>query len=243
MMNRWQDREPLPASSPCEEVIALLQKCLDGEFPWDRAEALSLPHRQCCSLCRERWLAGRLLLTVFQNPLLDSPPQGNAPPAAQIVLQARAIQGRADYLHRRRFRRWLAATAASLAAAVLLGIGVKVGLDNSTHSTPSPWAKTSVSARVENTPVEHARPPLRVNDTVAQAAGTVLESITDWAEPNWPDWPHPVPATPTPEMPPWGGLLLTSVRTGLEPVKDTTQKAVDCLLRDLATWQPPSPKS
>jgi hypothetical protein len=238
MISRWQDREPLPESAPCDAVIALLQECLDGDFPWEKAEVLSLPHRQCCSHCRERWLAGRLLVTVLHHPLSDFAPQTDSPPPAPVVPKA-------DPVHhdRRRFRRWLAATAASLAAAVLLSIGVKVRLDNSTDSTPSPWAKTSVSGREENTHVEHVRPPLRVNETLSQAAGTVLESITDWAEPTWPRWPDPVPAGPPSEPPPWGGLLLTSVRTGLEPVRDTTQKAVDCFLRDLAAWQPPSPKS
>ncbi|GIW84367.1 MAG: hypothetical protein KatS3mg107_0027 [Gemmataceae bacterium] len=238
MISQWEDREPLPESGPCEAVIALLQECLDGEFPWERAEVLSLPHRQCCSHCRERWLAGRLLLTALHHPLTDFVSQTDSPAAAQIVLRARAVPH-----YRRRFRRWLAATAAALAAAVLLSIGMRMQLNNSTHSSPSPWAKTSVSASEENTHVEPAKPTLRVHETLSQAAGTVLESITDWAEPTWPRWPDPLPATPPSEPPPWGGLLLTSVRTGLEPVKDTTQKAVDCFLRDLAAWQPPSPKS
>ena len=43
MISQWEDREPLPESGPCEAVIALLQECLDGEFPWERAEVLSLP--------------------------------------------------------------------------------------------------------------------------------------------------------------------------------------------------------
>lgn len=238
MMSQRQDREPLPASVPCEDVIALLQKCLDGDLPWERAETLSLPHRQCCPRCRERWMAGRLLRTVLRHPLMHSARQTETSSVAQFVCESRV-----DQHHRRRFRRWLAATAAGLAAAVLLGIGMKIGFDKSAHSPSSPSAGTSVPIRDGNIQERHVRPPLRLNETLSHAAGTVLERINDWAEPTWLQWPDPVLTTAPSEPPPWGGSLLTSVRTGLEPVKDTTQKAIDCFLRDLATWQPPSPKS
>jgi hypothetical protein len=249
MSNRWREGRPVPENGPCDDVIALLQDGLDGVLPWEQAEARSLSHRQSCSLCRERWAAARLLLKVLQGSPVDSSRPSRATSVTLIVSQVRVDQ------RRQRIRRGLITAALGSAAALFVAVTLWNPLNPAASDTPTstvgvreaesqPLARlTPQSAVVPPSAAPLPTTPLRLNATLAQAADTVLESVSDWAEPSWPRWPDNLLATPQPESPPWGGLLLSSVRTGLEPVKDTTQKALDCFLRDLATWQPPSPKS
>ncbi|MCS7022161.1 MAG: hypothetical protein NZU63_10085 [Gemmataceae bacterium] len=119
-------------------------------------------------------------------------------------------------------------------------------------SGPSPGAPSPAgdapSAPVAGTEAVAPAPatPLRLQHEVAKAAEAILETVDEWAEPPlWPARPAAVTPRPLPQSPPdpWTQLWL-SVRTGLEPVTTTTQRAFDRLMQDLGAWQPqPSPKS
>ncbi len=239
MNNRCPERKPLLSNASCDDALARLQDTLDGILPWEVAEELSRPHRENCSLCRERWAAARLLLKALRCSPVDSPRGSRTRSVTQIVSQVQADQ------HRRRLRGGLLTAALGLAAALFIA----VTLWNSFNRDPTDPPVSSLHTR-QTEPEHSSKPapqtpmePLRLNATLTRVADTVWESIPDWAEPAWPRWPDNPLATSQPEPPAWGELLLSSVRTGFEPVKDTTQKALDCFLRDLATWQPQTPKS
>ena len=239
MNNRCPERKLLPSNPSCDEALAWLQDTLDGILPWEVAEELSRPHREHCSLCRERWAAARLLLKVLRGSSADSSRSSRTTSVTQIVSQVQADQ------HRRHLRGGLLTAALGLAVALFIAVTFWNSFNPDPTDTPVASLHTQQTEPEQSlkpaakTPTE----PLRLNATLTRVADTVWESIPDWTEPAWPRWPDTLLATSQPEPPAWGELLLSSVRTGFEPVKDTTQKALDRFLRDLATWQPPTPKS
>lgn len=228
--------EPSDGVAPeCAAVLQRLQAVLDGELDWTQAAQETIRHRQACLECHERWLAGLLLRTVLERPSGDTLVHNRCNPAAVSAIVA---EFRAD----RRRRRWFmgAASALTAAAAVLLLI-FRITLTE--PASPPPLAPAA-----NDCARDASAPSFRLQDEIARAAETLRDAVDDWTD--TPLWPRADPAAsgadvtpPARDDSPWNGLLI-SVRTGLEPVADTTHKALDRLLKDLQTWQPqPPPKS
>lgn len=153
-------------------------------------------------------------------------------------------------LCRQRWAHWTALAFAVVLAVYSVDLIRSTVLQTDRHQpteqlvqqVPSPPVPAVVS-RHEAVPLP---PSSRLQEQLARAADVLWDAVDGWTV--MPPWPTPEATTaPTPpaqgpqHTPPWSSLIV-SVRTGLEPVTDTTQKAFDRLLKDIRAWQP-SPKS
>lgn len=214
----------------CAAFEAVVNAVLDRDLGPD---ALERDHPASCAECRALAVAARQLLGApFPRP---DPPSGST---GRIVAAA---------VRDRRSRRRLRLVGAALATSLLL-----VGMAYLLRPTPT---EKHEFVHVPPTPpvVPEAHPP-RVSDRFAEA-GSALVAITNRAKEQTvnptrslfpPAESIAVPMAGTlPGIEPAAESLAgmpEAARSGMEPVTDTTRRAVNLFLRDIGLGPPARPK-
>ena len=240
-----QSVENFPLSPDCRQVIDRLQSVLDGELP---ATALEVdPHATACRTCRERIAAGKLvwnsLRTAQESSLFRAALTG------QIVM---AIHTDRQRQRRNRVRRRLFAGGLAIAAMLLIVIrsGWPVGSNQTASVQKQPTDSTLAKEPQAPAPVaaQPVQQPLRLADELskaeqafvnssrpitdpARAAPQVIEKIADY-------FSSPDPSGPRVEFGQTALLELPeAARSGLQPVTETTQKAIARFFHDVSAIQ------
>jgi hypothetical protein len=223
------DRPP----TDCALFEAQVQRVLDRELD---AAALDDPHAAACADCRSLAAAAKVL-AAYKPP----------PPPAPVELASRLTDAAVwDFGSRRRRRVVGRAAGAALAASVLVGGFLFF------RPTPAAIEVVEVPPRVSPTPTE--APPPRVADKFADA-GQALAALTRKATDQT--------ITPTRQLlPPAEAMTFSTgdvpgvepaaeslagvsgaARSGLEPMANTTKRALNLFLRDVGIAAPQKPKS
>lgn len=225
----------------CATCQELLQLRLDGAEPRDLAEMLL--HVQRCSDCRDMQAAAACLHASLR---LLRPP---APPADL----AHSITGQllADYHRRQRLRRW-SAVAASVAALLLVSIGLlrwgwSPRTGDSTASDRLVQDKGEDKSRPEQ-PEQRPAEVMTLRESVSEVSSAVASAATKTADAARSDLLPLVPMTSLPSLqmtatldPPTRSLREAGqgVSGGLAPVADSARRAVDLFLRELPPMDVP----
>lgn len=243
-MTRPFDPEPVPPA--CEPTIERLQLVLDGELPADSLDAD--PHAAGCPVCRDRIRAARLLLlTALSEPA--------EPVDVPVDLTSTILAGvRADRRRRVRQRALVAVGGLAVAASVVLAVWWPGGFRGRERPGGSGVVRHQPPAR---TPEPAPAPrPMRINDEIARAGEALRESSRTITEPaasgskvfasftNTLTWPAGNPAVA--DLEPARRSLAeipVAAATGLEPVTDSAQKALNRLLKGVGPVTPGKPKS
>ncbi|MCS6864448.1 MAG: hypothetical protein RMJ56_11460 [Gemmataceae bacterium] len=245
------DREPL--APECQATVATLQRILDGDLSWATLQADG--HAAACQACRERLQAARLVVTTLATAPSDRVESPNS--RTDRILDAVMADRRA----RRRRRRATLIGGLTLAAMVLVAIGVLYqgplvpgNVDVVQQSDPPPVAvPPAAPAPVPPPPAPPA--PVRLSEQWAKASENLWTTPQSLSEsmavaPKWLDT-LAAPFTKPPALPDPTAQALeparktlaefpTIARMGLEPITGTAEKAFDRLLRDLGRVKPNS---
>ena len=220
-MNHKSPPPNLDPSPDCTAFEAVVQRVLDGELAHDR---LRDRHAQTCPACRDL-LTATAAFALFPTPV----------PKPSVGLNQRVLL---TVLHDRRQRRQrrllVGGSALTMAACLFISIGVYV---TQTGSKPTPEI-------VEVVPTPTTLNAPRVTDQVAEA-GSVLTAMTRRATEQamrptrslFPVDPMAVPQIDLPSTmdPATESLaaLSSAAKSGLEPITDSTRRAVNLFLRDV----------
>lgn len=254
------DDDSGPVAPECRATVELVQAVLDGEAAPAALDAD--PHAGACATCRERARGARVLLSV-----LDAPSEPVPVPVDFADRVLRAL-GRAEWAEVRRPapRRatasavgWAALVVAVLVAAFIVALRpTPKGGTGDTADMAGGAPRRAEPRRPEAAPAPHEKSPdpspLHIGDEVAKAGQVLRDAPTPIADsvavaPKLFDAFAEVLARSGPVAPMGDTLeparkslaeLPAAARRGLEPVTDTAQKAIERLLRDVASVKPSS---
>jgi hypothetical protein len=234
--------EPEPVPPACEPTVERLQRVLDGELTADALDADA--HPAVCPVCRDRIRAARLLLTALYEPADTF--------HAPVGLTEAILAGvRAD--RRRVVRRRVAVGGLAVAAAVVLAFWWSGGDRPGGPPRQPGMVKTATPPAPELAPAPR---PIRINDQIAKAGEALRDSSRTITAPaaSGPKVfaPFTNALTKFPVNPAVADLeparrslveIPVAAKTGLEPVTDSAQKALNRLLKDVVAVSPGKPKS
>ncbi len=220
-MNHESHTPNLDPSPDCTAFEAVVQRVLDGELSHDR---LGGRHPQTCPACRDL-LKATAAFTAFPTPV-PTPSVGSNQRVLLTVLN--------DRRQRRQRRLFVGGAALTMAACLFISLGVYF---TQAGSKPAPEI-------VEVAPKPPAINTPRVTDQVAEA-GSALTAMTRRATEQamrptrslFPVDPMAVPQIDLPATlePATESLaaLPSAAKSGLEPITDSTRRAVNLFLRDV----------
>lgn len=220
-MNHKSPTPNLDPSPDCTAFEAVVQRILDGELA---REQLGDRHPQTCPACRAL-LTATVAFAAFPTPV----PKPSAGSNRQVLLMVLH-----DRRQRRQRRLLVGGSALAMAACLFISVGIYF---TQTGSKPTPEV-------VEVVPMPPTLNTPRVSDQVAEA-GSALTAMTYRATEQamrptralFPLDPMAVPQIdlPTTMEPATESLaaLPSAAKSGLEPITDSTRRAVNLFLRDV----------